>query len=106
MSIELSSERLNYLNSVLYKAQFQQKLGLKYKLLTGTTVLIGIFVYSVLGFLPEIWKAWLFLAGFFAYSKWFFSLTRDKGFYEPFLIKTYAGLKRRVLLKMREKAKK
>lgn len=102
MSIELTSDRKNYLNTVLYKVQFQQKLGLKYKLLSGETLLLALCIFF-LDFLPPIWKVWIFLFSFFVYSKWFFNVTRNKGYFEPFLIRIYADLKRRVLLNIREK---
>lgn len=103
MSVELTSDRKNYLNTVLYKVQFQQKLGLKYKILTGQTLSLILFIFFFLDFLPIIWKVWIFLFSFFIYSKWFFNITRNNGYFEPFFIRVYANLKRRILLNIREK---
>lgn len=100
MSIEISDREKNYLKSVLYKAQFKQKLGLKYKLLTGFSFCM-FFIALMLPFDIMI-SSWIYLAGFFVYSKWFFNLTKEKGHFEPFLIRVYAGLKRKILLKIRE----
>jgi len=100
MGIEISDREKNYLKSVLYKAQFKQKLGLKYKILTGFSV--SMFVIVMILPYDIMISSWIYLAAYFIYSKWFFNLTKDKGYYEPFLIKIYAELKRETLLKIRE----
>lgn len=98
--IEISDKTKNYLKQVLYKAQFRQKLGIKHQLLSGVSffLLVSLLILPF-GFMA---KGWIYIGVMFLYSKWFFSHTKDKGYYEPFLIRIYANFKRKLLLALRE----
>lgn len=98
--IEISDKTKNYLKSVLYKVQFKQKLGIKHKLASG----VSIFMLLVLYIAPIdfIAAGWIYIGVMFLYSKWFFNFTKDKGYYEPFLIRIYANFKRKLLLVLRK----
>lgn len=100
MSIEISDKTKMYLHSVLYKAQFKQKLGIKHKLFSGVSVLTILILFVI----PTdiMTKSWIYIAIMFIYSKWFFNFTKEKGFYEPFLINLYTKFKRKLLLSLRE----
>ncbi len=98
--IEISDKTKNYLKQVLYKAQFKQKLGIKHKLASGVSVFLILALYvTPIEFMA---KGWIYLGVMFLYSKWFFNYTKDKGYYEPFLIRIYANFKRKLLLALRE----
>ena len=100
MSLEISDKTKNYLYSVLYKAQFKQKLGIKHKIASGVSVFtILILAISSLDFMT---MGWIYIAVMFIYSKWFFNYTKEKGYYEPFLINIYANFKIKLLLALRE----
>lgn len=101
MSLEISDKEKNHLKNVLYKGQFRMKLGLKYKLLTGFSIGFALLVFMIP--LEPIIKAWIFIGGFFVYSKWFFNHTRERGYFEPLAIKLWANLRRKNLENLRAK---
>lgn len=98
--IEETVEQKQYLKSVLYKAQFTQKLGLKYLVLSGFSVSLLI-VFYLLDF-DFLTCCWVYIAAMSIYAKWFFPFTKDKGHYQVFLIKFYCNLKRNILIRLRE----
>jgi hypothetical protein len=98
--IEETEEQKRYLQSVLYKAQFKQKLGLKYLLLSGFSISLLIIFY-ILDF-DFLTCCWVYIAVMSIYAKWFFPYTKDKGHYQVFLIKMYCTLKRNILVRLRE----